>query len=119
MDITSIDNMYEEDGIVLLHTFLTGLNIEQKQDPRDPLRRVLVAILPEYFEDGRLNRVDVLTCPATDPGLLDDAEIALMDAAAAIVAKRQAQHAAAIQKLEATKITVVKGDGSAEKGGSR
>lgn len=106
MDITSIDNMYEEDGIVLLHNFLIGLNAEQQADPHDPLRRQLIAILPEYDDAGVLQRLDVLTCPATDPGLLDDAEIALMDAAAAIVAKRAAAHAAAIKELEAHPIRV-------------
>lgn len=101
MDITSIDNMYEEDGIVLLRNFLTMLNDEQKTSPFDPLRRQIVAILPEYFDDGRLNRLDILTCPVEDPGLLTDDEIALMDAAFAIVAKRKEEYKKAIEKLEA------------------
>lgn len=107
MDITSIDNMYEDDGIANLQGFVAGLNAEQKADPNDPMRRQLVAILPEYDDAGVLQRLDILTVPTCDPGLLSDAEIALMDAAAVITAKRKADHDAAIRKLDETKITVV------------
>jgi hypothetical protein len=64
MDITSIDNVSEEDGLVLLQSFLIGLSTEREQNPNDPLRHLLVAILPEYGEDGRLLRLDCLTVPA-------------------------------------------------------
>ena len=107
MDITSIDNMYEDDGLANLLGFVGGLNAEQKADPHDPLRRQLVAILPEYDDAGVLQRLDCLTVPASDPGLLTDAEIALMDAAAAITAKRRAAHDAAIKKLNDAPSSIV------------
>lgn len=99
MDLTSIDNCYEDDGLLLAQNFLAGLNIEAIQSPNDPLRRVLVAVIPELRADGRLDRLNFLTCPAEDPGALTEAELTLMTAAAAIVAARKVAHAKAIAAL--------------------
>src|SRR4051812_45756497 len=99
MDITSIDNCYEDDGLVNVQAFLMGLNQEALYQPNDPLRRVLVAIVPELREDGRLDRLNFLTCPAADPGMLTAAELSLLDAAAAIVAHRKQLHDAAVANL--------------------
>lgn len=109
MDITSIDNMYEEDGVVLLHNFLTGLNIEQQANPNDRLRRQLVAILPEYDADGRLQRLDCITVPACDPGALSGGLAKVVEGAAEIVAGRKAAHDAAVKKLEDEPLTVTFG----------
>lgn len=97
INITSIDNMYEEDGIANLHNFLTMLNLE---DQADPLRRQLVAILPEYDDAGRLQRLDCITVPACDPGSLSGGLVKLLEGAAEIIAGRKAAHDAAVKKLE-------------------
>lgn len=98
MDITSIDNCYEEDGLINLQSALAGLN---RENPLDPTRRVLVAILPEYSSTGRIDRLNVCTVSASDPGTLEPEEMALMAAAAGIIARLQRHRAEAIAKLEA------------------
>lgn len=107
MDITSIDNVSEEDGLVLLQSFLIGLSTERDRTPNDPLRRIIVAILPEYGEDGRLLRLDCLTVPAEDPGALNADMADLMTAADAIVKSEQAKRAAAYARLEAKPLPTV------------
>lgn len=108
MDITSIDNMYEDDGIANLAAFVGGLNAE----PAGPTKRMLVAIVPEYEHDagdpGRILRLDALTCDVTDPGGLDADEAELMEAALLIVQKLKLRRAAALAKLDAETITVTK-----------
>jgi hypothetical protein len=105
MDITSFDNMYEEDGIALVSNFLAGLNAE----PVGPMKRVLIAIVPEYDDAGRLQRLDCVTVPTCDPGSLSGGLGELMEAVAQITAERRRKHDAAIAKLDASEITVVKG----------
>lgn len=95
MDITSIDNCYEDDGLVNLTGALNALNHQLEAEPR----RQLVAILPEFREDGRLDRLNVCTVPAEDPGALSDDEMALLSAAAGIVAKLQRDRAAAMAQI--------------------
>ncbi len=105
MDIVSIDNMYEDDGLANLIGFLGGLNAE----PAGPLKRVLVAILPEYDDAGILQRLDCVTVPTCDPGSLLGGLGALMQGAAQITAERKREHDAAIAKLNAS--SVVPSDG--------
>ncbi len=102
MDITSIDNMYEDDGIANLAGFVGGLNAEEA----GPLKRVLIAILPEYDDAGVLQRLDCVTVPSCDPGSLSGGLDELMEAAAQITATRKREHDAAIAKLDASSIVV-------------
>ena len=101
MDINSIDNVSEADGLVLLQSFLMQLTLAHEQTPNDPTRRVLIAILPEYGEDGRLLRLDCLTVPAEDPGALTEDDMALMTAADAIVKAEQKRRDEAYARLDA------------------
>jgi hypothetical protein len=97
MDITSIDNMYEDDGIALLAGFIGGLNAE----PAGPTKRVLIAILPEYDDAGVLQRLDCVTVPTADPGSLSGGLGTLLEGAAQITAERKREHAAAEARLDA------------------
>lgn len=97
MKVISIDNCYEEDGIANLFSALSALN----NQPNGPMRDQLVAILPEY-RDGRLDRLNVLTVPAEDPGLLTGNQMDLMTAAAEEVSRIQARRAAAQTPSEPT-----------------
>jgi hypothetical protein len=101
MNLTSIDNCYEDDGIVSAQLLLASFN---RPYPDGTPSNVLVAIIPEYRTDGplagKLDRLNFITRPPdghdqeVDP-LLEQ----LQAAAAAIVADRKRQHDAAIAEL--------------------
>jgi len=59
MTIESIDNVSEDDGLALVVGRLAKITISGS-DQR------LVAIVPEYRPDGRLDRLDVVTMAAGD-----------------------------------------------------
>jgi hypothetical protein len=107
MNIESIDNVSEEDGLILLQSFVAGLNAEYERNPNDPTRRMLIAILPEYGDDGRLLRLDCLTVPVEDPGVLTADMADLMTAVDAIVKEEQAKRAAAYARLDAEQLPSV------------
>lgn len=102
MHITSIDNCYEEDGLVQLQSTLMALNVQSSDDP---IRPMIVAILPEYSDDWprdpRLLRLNVVTVPAEDPGDVSGGLGVLMEAAAQIVGDLQKRRAEAYAKLNA------------------
>jgi hypothetical protein len=107
MKVTSIDNCYEDDGLVMAQQQIAMFN-----QPREP-REVLIAIVPEYREDGRLDRLNFCTQrvdggPRQNPTALDHD---LHRVCAAIVAQRQADHDAAVKALDDSPITVVKHNG--------
>lgn len=106
MQITSIDNMYEDDGLAGVWTFLKRLN-GPPAPGATPQR--LIALLPEYRDDGRLDRLDVVTVAADGSGSISaDAEI-LRAAAERIVADQRAKRAAAYAKLDQETIAVIPG----------
>ena len=92
MRIESIDNCYEDDGLVLVQQALTRLHAA----PDGPDRPRLVAILPEYGVGGRLDRLNVCTVPAEDPEALSEAQAGLMTAADRVVAELQAARRARV-----------------------
>jgi hypothetical protein len=97
MNLTSIDNMYEDDGMANLVGFIGGVSL----DPPGPEKRELVAVLFEY-RNGRLDRADCLTVRAGDDlSKLEPEEQDLLLAKALIVARRKADHDAAVAKLNA------------------
>lgn len=96
MKVTSIDNCYEDDGLVLVQQQIAKFN-----EPAFP-REELVAIIPEYREDGRLDRLNFCT-RRTNSGPRQgstDLDHELDRVCAAIVAQRRAAHDAAIKQLE-------------------
>lgn len=106
MKVMSIDNVYEEDGLVNLLGFLSGLN---RQEVTDPLREILVAVLPEYDEaTGRLDRLDCVTVQANDTGPISEGLKLLSDGKWEIVAELQEKRREALEKLDESVITVVK-----------
>lgn len=116
MQVTSIDNMDEDDGIVNLQSFLMGLNAE----PVGPLKRRLVAIVPELRDDGRLDRLDCVTCDWEDPGPIreDDPLTVLLLSVADVVEQQQRHRAEALAKLDAAPpITIEPVDDDKKPGG--
>lgn len=110
MNITSIDNCYEDDGIVEAQMLLASFNRPNLDGtPRD----LLVAIIPEYRTDGplagKLDRLNFVTRPPDGHDqAVDKRYEQLAVVAAAIVADRRAAHDAALAKLDAETITVIK-----------
>jgi hypothetical protein len=93
MDITSIDNMYEDDGTANLAGFLAGLRLDKT--------RRLVAILPEYDDQLVLQRVDCLTVSTVTAESLSGGLGTLMDGAAQIQCAQQQARAEAEARLNA------------------
>lgn len=104
MKITSIDNVYEDDGLTNLYTFLSMLN---KQKPDDLSNDVLIAILPEY-NNGRLDRLDCITMVAGGEATCTPDEGDLQGLAWRMANDARNARADAMAKLEAP-IVVEKG----------
>ena len=71
MNITSIDNCYEEDGLSNLFGLLMGMNIRNAKEPNQNLHESVIVIFPEY-RDGRLDRLNVGTLNPSHPELNED-----------------------------------------------
>lgn len=111
MPITSIDNMYEDDGLVAAQVLLASFN---RPLPDGTPNDVLVVIVPEYRTDGplagKLDRLNFVTRSPDGHDQAVDTRYEQLEAfAAAIVADRRAAYDAAIAKLESKPITVTKG----------
>lgn len=103
MNITSIDNCYEDDGLVAAQALLASLN---RPLPDGTPSDVLVAIIPEYRTEGplagKLDRLNFVTrSPDGHDQHVDKRHEQLEAVAAAIVADRGAAEAAALAKLDA------------------
>lgn len=94
MNVNSIDNMYEDDGIELLSAFFAGLNAESD----GPKKRILVALIPEYDDNDKLQRIDCVTVTKDDQNVAGLG--ALMSTARTIIADRKRRDAEALEKLD-------------------
>lgn len=116
MEITSIDNVYEQDGIANLEMMLMGLNLaharDVKVDPTCKDQTLIIGIVPEYTQDGRLDRLNVVTVKRSDALAMDDLARLLSDAGWPIIQKRRDDEAAAIAELEANPPTLMPGPAS-------
>ena len=95
MKITSIDNCYEDDGLANVYASLGSLVLFDRGGPKT----FIIAILPEYDETGRLNRLNICTGDSVCPNdQTPPADRALMEAIPPIISDLQSARAAAYAK---------------------
>jgi hypothetical protein len=98
MQVESIDNVNEDDGLVLVTSQLAKLATPGAD-------RRLVAIVPEYKPDGTLDRLDIVTMAKGDPNIsvgVDSLEGLRCYAGAVALEEQQAREAAYAKLQEPT-----------------